>query len=80
MTERPGGSDVGNSETIAVKNKDGTYSISGYKFFTSASTSEATFMLARVVDEKGNSIKVHIAREKFSNVLFREAVGCPLSL
>lgn len=58
MTERTGGSDVGNTETTAKKNKDGTYSISGYKFFTSASTSDASILLARVADENGNTQKV----------------------
>ena len=58
MTEKTGGSDVGNSETVATKNKDGTYSIHGYKFFTSASTSQMTVLLARTKDEKGNVIPV----------------------
>jgi len=56
MTERPGGSDVGNTETVARQGKDGNYYLSGYKFFTSASTSEMTILLARIEDENGNSI------------------------
>lgn len=58
MTERPGGSDVGNTETVARQGKDGNYYLSGYKFFTSASTSEMTILLARIEDENGNSIPV----------------------
>eukprot|EP00026_Physarum_polycephalum_P003279 Phypoly_transcript_03289.p1 GENE.Phypoly_transcript_03289~~Phypoly_transcript_03289.p1 ORF type:complete len:598 (+),score=74.08 Phypoly_transcript_03289:129-1922(+) len=57
MTERTGGSDVGNTETIAVKNPDGTYDISGYKFFTSAITSDSALLLARVTDENGQITK-----------------------
>ena len=57
MTEKTGGSDVGNSETIAVPSQDNNYLISGYKFFTSASTSEMTILLARAKDENNNFIK-----------------------
>eukprot|EP01122_Echinamoeba_exundans_P013982 TRINITY_DN622_c0_g1_i8.p1 TRINITY_DN622_c0_g1~~TRINITY_DN622_c0_g1_i8.p1 ORF type:complete len:952 (+),score=155.20 TRINITY_DN622_c0_g1_i8:2977-5832(+) len=56
MTERTGGSDVGGTETKAKKNPDGTYSLTGFKFFTSATTSDGTFLLARIVDDSGNSI------------------------
>lgn len=52
MTERPGGSDVGNTETVAVKQPDGSYVLTGYKYFTSAITSQMAFTLARVVDER----------------------------
>lgn len=55
MTEKTGGSDIGDSETIAKDNGDGTYSLYGYKFFTSATTSAASFLLARVVDKDGKS-------------------------
>lgn len=55
MTERTGGSDVGGSETKASKNSDGTYSLTGFKFFTSATTSDGTFLLARIVDAQGQS-------------------------
>lgn len=53
MTERTGGSDVGGTETVAKRNDDGSYTITGFKYFTSATTSPATFMLARIVDERG---------------------------
>ncbi len=46
MTERTGGSDVGISETVAVK--DGTvWRLSGTKWFTSAITSQMALTLAR---------------------------------
>jgi acyl-CoA dehydrogenase len=48
---------VGNTETVAVKQSDGSYSLYGYKFFTSATTSEMAFTLARIVDE--NSMLCH---------------------
>lgn len=56
MTERTGGSDVGNSETLAYEQDDGTFRLHGYKFFTSATTSEMAIALARVVDRSGNSV------------------------
>ncbi len=50
MTERTGGSDVSNSETIAIRQSDGSYVLQGYKFFTSATTSAMAVVLARIVD------------------------------
>ena len=46
MTERTGGSDVGQSLTRAVKDGDG-WRLFGTKWFTSATTSEMTLTLAR---------------------------------
>lgn len=56
MTERAGGSDVSNSETIARK-IDGQWRLFGTKWFTSAITSEMSMALARIEDENGNTIK-----------------------
>lgn len=50
MTERPGGSDVGQSETVARPSADGAYTLHGAKWFTSATTSEMALTLARVDD------------------------------
>lgn len=55
MTEKTGGSDVGISETIAVKNED-HYVLHGIKWFTSATTSQMAMTLARVVDKNGKKI------------------------
>eukprot|EP00002_Diphylleia_rotans_P012239 TRINITY_DN2396_c0_g1_i3.p1 TRINITY_DN2396_c0_g1~~TRINITY_DN2396_c0_g1_i3.p1 ORF type:complete len:460 (+),score=90.28 TRINITY_DN2396_c0_g1_i3:806-2185(+) len=55
MTELTGGSDIGNSETIAKKQDDGSYKLYGLKYFTSAATSEIAVTLARIVDENGTS-------------------------
>ncbi|MFZ6184046.1 acyl-CoA dehydrogenase family protein [Nannocystis pusilla] len=54
MTERTGGSDVGNSETIArpsrVVGDERCYTLHGVKWFTSATTSEMALTLARIDD------------------------------
>lgn len=55
MTERSGGSDISNTETTATKSGD-HYLLNGVKWFTSATTSQMAMTLARIVDEKGNSI------------------------
>ncbi|XP_070619119.1 acyl-CoA dehydrogenase family member 11-like [Erythrolamprus reginae] len=54
MTERKGGSDVGGgTETAARKNPDGSYSLHGFKWFTSAADSDMTLTLARIVGPDG---------------------------
>ena len=47
MTELPGGSDVGRSETTARQGADGTWRLSGRKWFTSAITADMALALAR---------------------------------
>jgi alkylation response protein AidB-like acyl-CoA dehydrogenase len=47
MTERTGGSDVSQSETIARRGDDGSWRLYGTKWFTSATTSEMALTLAR---------------------------------
>ncbi|HHL31034.1 MAG TPA: acyl-CoA dehydrogenase [Oceanospirillales bacterium] len=54
MTETTGGSDVGNTETIAKK-QGCCYQLFGNKWFTSATTSQVAFTLARIEDETGHS-------------------------
>lgn len=56
MTERAGGSDVSNSETIARK-IDGEWRLFGTKWFTSAITSEMSMALARIEESDGSSVK-----------------------
>lgn len=56
MTERAGGSDVSNTETIA-RNINGEWRLFGTKWFTSAITSEMAMALARIEDDSGNTIK-----------------------
>ncbi len=55
MTERTGGSDVARTETTA-KFEDGQWRLYGVKWFTSATTSQMTMTLARIVDQKGEAI------------------------
>ena len=47
MTETPGGSDVGRSETIARQDADGQWRLYGRKWFSSAVVGEAALALAR---------------------------------
>jgi alkylation response protein AidB-like acyl-CoA dehydrogenase len=47
MTESTGGSDVGRSETTATPAADGSWSLRGKKWFTSAATSQMALTLAR---------------------------------
>ncbi|HEY6173794.1 MAG TPA: acyl-CoA dehydrogenase family protein, partial [Kofleriaceae bacterium] len=47
MTERTGGSDVSQSETVARRGDDGAWRLYGTKWFTSATTSEMALTLAR---------------------------------
>ncbi|MCS6900856.1 MAG: acyl-CoA dehydrogenase family protein [Myxococcales bacterium] len=47
MTERTGGSDVGRSETRAVRDQEGHWRLFGTKWFTSAITSPMALTLAR---------------------------------
>lgn len=56
MTEKTGGSDVAISQTVAKKDGD-LYRLFGTKWFTSATTSQMCFTLARIEDEKGNVIE-----------------------
>jgi len=54
MTEKRGGSDVGQgTETIAIRDPEGNFKLHGYKWFSSATDSDMTLTLARVVDGEG---------------------------
>eukprot|EP01101_Sappina_pedata_P005773 TRINITY_DN2724_c0_g1_i1.p1 TRINITY_DN2724_c0_g1~~TRINITY_DN2724_c0_g1_i1.p1 ORF type:complete len:639 (+),score=251.02 TRINITY_DN2724_c0_g1_i1:213-1919(+) len=59
MTEKTGGSDVRICETIAVKSDDAedgqnVYKLSGFKYFTSSTTSQVAFALGKIMPEDGN--------------------------
>jgi len=54
MTERPGGSDVGRTETVA-RRVGSCYQLHGDKWFTSATTSQMAMTLARILDDQGHS-------------------------
>ncbi|XP_030438737.1 acyl-CoA dehydrogenase family member 11-like isoform X1 [Gopherus evgoodei] len=54
MTERKGGSDVASgTESVAREQPDGTYCLYGFKWFTSATDSDMTLTLARIMDAQG---------------------------
>ena len=55
MTEKTGGSDLSRKSTRAINEKD-TYTLHGTKWFTSATTSQMAFTLARVQDQEGNIV------------------------
>lgn len=57
MTERPGGSDVGQSETQAEFVEGSTWSVSGFKWFSSATTADLTMLLARTIDPKDGTVR-----------------------
>ncbi|HEY6497595.1 MAG TPA: acyl-CoA dehydrogenase family protein, partial [Trebonia sp.] len=50
MTEKQGGSDVRANTTTAVKTEDGTYRITGHKWFTSAPMGDLFMVLAQTPD------------------------------
>jgi len=54
MTEKKGGSDVSNTETLAIKTPmTGVYNLYGYKWFTSATESQMSLGLAKIVKDDG---------------------------
>jgi acyl-CoA dehydrogenase len=76
MTERTGGSDVSGTETVATQ-RDGTWRLTGDKWFTSAITSEVALTLARTeaglslfyleqrnADGSRNGIVIHRLKDK----------------
>ena len=48
LTERSGGSDVGANETVARKDADGTWRLTGHKWFCSNVCAEAVLVTARI--------------------------------
>lgn len=50
MTEKQGGTDVRANTTRAIRNEDGTYAITGHKWFMSAPMSDAFLTLAQAED------------------------------
>lgn len=77
MTERPGGSDVGLSETIArpVDDRGEVYTLHGVKWFTSATTSEMALTLARIEDGADPALPGSRGLTMFLVEVEREAQG-----
>lgn len=46
------------TETIAEAQGNGTYKLSGYKWFSSATDADMTLTLARICDSHGNTVPV----------------------
>jgi alkylation response protein AidB-like acyl-CoA dehydrogenase len=65
MTERPGGSDIRASETRARPDGDGTWTIEGFKWFSSATDSDMTLLLAKTPGQ--DKMSLFWARTKFDN-------------
>jgi alkylation response protein AidB-like acyl-CoA dehydrogenase len=55
MTEKAGGSDVSQTETVAHPNEDGSFSLHGTKYFTSATSADIALVLARPEGEAPGS-------------------------
>jgi alkylation response protein AidB-like acyl-CoA dehydrogenase len=55
MTEKEGGSDVGRTSTVATARGDGTYTLSGTKWFTSATSANMALALARPAGAEAGS-------------------------
>lgn len=49
MTEKKGGSDVSNTETVAINEDKEKYRLFGYKWFTSATDSQMSLGLAKII-------------------------------
>jgi putative acyl-CoA dehydrogenase len=80
MTEKQGGTDVRTNTTRAAVNEDGTYTITGHKWFMSAPMSDAFLVLAQVDEQlscflvprltaegKGNGFAFQRLKDKLGN-------------
>lgn len=80
MTEKQGGTDVRTNTTRATVNEDGTYTITGHKWFMSAPMSDAFLVLAQVDEQlscflvprltsegKGNGFAFQRLKDKLGN-------------
>ena len=80
MTEKQGGTDVRTNTTRATVNEDGTYTITGHKWFMSAPMSDAFLVLAQIdeqlscflvprltSDAKGNGFAFQRLKDKLGN-------------
>jgi len=65
MTERPGGSDIRASETRATPAADRTWTIEGYKWFSSATDSDMTLLLAKTPGH--DKVSMFWVRTKFDD-------------
>jgi acyl-CoA dehydrogenase len=60
LTERAGGSDVGANETVARKDADGTWRLTGHKWFCSNVDAQAVLVTARVNGEGPRGLRTFL--------------------
>lgn len=60
LTERAGGSDVGANQTVARKDADGTWRLSGHKWFCSNADADAVLVTARVDGEGTRGLRTFL--------------------
>ncbi|HEX6642066.1 MAG TPA: acyl-CoA dehydrogenase family protein, partial [Thermoanaerobaculia bacterium] len=60
LTERAGGSDVGANETVARKDADGTWRLTGHKWFCSNVDAQAVLVTARVNGEGTRGLRTFL--------------------
>ncbi|HUR80776.1 MAG TPA: acyl-CoA dehydrogenase family protein [Thermoanaerobaculia bacterium] len=60
LTERAGGSDVGANETVAKKDADGTWRLTGHKWFCSNVDAQAVLVTARVNGEGTKGLRTFL--------------------
>ncbi|MDR6431961.1 acyl-CoA dehydrogenase family protein [Brucella pseudogrignonensis] len=70
MTEKQGGTDVRANTTRAERNEDGTYSISGHKWFMSAPMSDAFLVLAQAEEGLSCFLLPRLTSEAAGNGFF----------
>ena len=52
------------TETLAIPQNDGTYKLYGYKWFSSATDSDMSITLARIVNNSGQTVQVSSKQAK----------------
>ncbi|KAL9654414.1 hypothetical protein ABK040_010441 [Willaertia magna] len=72
MTEKSGGSDVSGTSTVAIPTSNGNdefdFELFGFKWFTSATTSEITLTLAKIKDPKTNQVDSELSLFLIPNI------------
>ena len=66
MTEKKGGSDVSNTETLAIRTETRDYHLYGYKWFTSATDSQMALALGKIVPSDRLPTPEELAKLKVS--------------
>ena len=66
MTEKKGGSDVSNTQTLALKSPEGSFNLYGYKWFTSATDSQMTMTLGKIVSSDRKPTQQELDNTKVS--------------